>query len=104
MTDNVVQMQLNSVTARAVILEIIADSSRVFFTRHAEQRMVERDITRIQVFRCLEHGTFVEEPSRSANGNWQFRQEVMSAGTIVNVSAALDNDHKGNKIIVITVF
>ncbi len=74
------------------------------FTAHAEKRMRQRKITRTQVLRCLTHGHVIEGPSPSIKGNWEMKMEVMSAGEIVAVVAALEKDDSGNFAVIITVF
>lgn len=80
------------------------DSSRVIFTAHAEKRMRQRKITRTQVLRCLTHGHVIEGPAPSIKGNWEMKMEVMSAGEIVVVVAALEKDDSGNFAVIVTVF
>lgn len=97
-------MELTSERALQLLKQISINSGRIFFTRHASERMEERGITNVQVLRCLSHGIIVEEPHRSVKGNWQMTIECMSAGTVVTTGVALDNDKDGNNIIIITVF
>lgn len=102
--ENVLKMDLSPVSARRVLTELAADSSRVFFTAHAEERMRERIITRTQVLRCLRHGSITEGPARDPHGKWVVRMEVLSAGDVLRVVAALDNDGDGNLVLVITTY
>jgi len=76
----------------------------VIFTSHAEKRMCQRKITRTQVLRCLTHGLIVEGPAPSIKGNMEMKLEVMSAGEIITVVAALEKDESGNFAVIITVF
>ncbi|GMR17672.1 MAG: hypothetical protein BMS9Abin33_0065 [Gammaproteobacteria bacterium] len=100
---NIVEMELSASKAKKFLLEITENSSRVFFTRHAEKRMKQRKITRPQIIRCLQSGAITEGPARGISGNWEMRMEVLSVGDPVTVVAALDNDEQGNFVIVITV-
>lgn len=105
MTDeNVLQMDLTPPTARQLLAQLAADSGCVFFTSHAEERMQERGITRAQVLRCLRHGNIIEGPARDVHGKWVVTVEVLSAGEVVSVVAALDNDGNGNLVLVITTY
>lgn len=102
--ENVVKMDLSPAGARQLLAQLATDSSRVFFTDHAEDRMHERAITRAQVLRCLRHGTIVEGPARDTHGKWVMNMEVMSAGDVLRVVTALDNDGNGNLVLVITTY
>lgn len=101
---NVVELDLSPEHARRILNQIVTQSERVFFTSHAEERMAERQITRTQILRCLEHGTFTEGPYRDIKGNWKFTLETLSAGDPLAVVAALDKDNKGNYVVVITTY
>lgn len=57
-TSNVLQFGLNEITAKKILTDL-ADS-RIYFTEHAEDRMVERSITRKQILRCIKHGKIIE--------------------------------------------
>lgn len=101
---NVLELDLTPVLAKQILKEIIkADDGRVFFARHAEQRMVERRITRKQVC-CLKNGRFAEEPHRGPGGDWKMTLDSVSAGDVITVVAALDYDNERNITIVITTY
>lgn len=101
---NVLLMELTAHSALQVIKETIADSSRVFFSQHAKERMLERELTDRQVMRVLEHGRITEGPARAAKGNWIMTVEGISAGDRISVPVALDHDDaSGNYTIIITV-
>ena len=88
---------------KALLKALAQDGGRVFFTRHAEQRMIERDITRVQVLRCLQRGTFEEEPAQDPRGSWAMRIKLFTAGEYVRVAVAIDQDDDGNFAVIITV-
>jgi hypothetical protein len=87
---NVFHLRLSVAKAREILREVAKDSARVFFTPHAEKRMVKRKITRTQVIRCLASGQIKEGPARGIKGNWEVAVEAMSAGDVLHVAAALD--------------
>lgn len=89
--------------AKAILNDLASDGRRVFFTRHAEERMVEREITRMQVLRCLQVGSFEEEPARDARGSWAMRLRLFTAGEYIRVAVAIDQDQHGNLAVIITV-
>lgn len=81
-----------------------ADSERVFISRHAEERMIERRVTLTQVLQCLRVGVFVEGPTLDS-----FRQighkatmQHIYAGDLIQVALKLVEQGQGH-IIVITV-
>ena len=101
---NVLELDLTPVHAKRILEDVAQESGRVYFTNHAEERMIERNITRHQVLRCLKHGNIIEGPCRNINGNWQLSIHVFSAGENITVVAALNKDKSGNYIIVITAY
>lgn len=104
MAQNVILLNLSIPSALRILREVAADSSRVFFTHHAKQRMRERKISRSQVDRCLAKGSITEGPARDAKGNWKITLEIFTAGESVSVAVAIDYDSNGNFIVVVTVF
>lgn len=105
MATNVLRMELGPRSARKIVGEIAEDSSKVFFTHHAESRMVERRITRSQVLRCLRHGVVIEGPYRDTHGSWKLNMEVASAGSVITVVVVLDwRESIGDYAIVITTY
>lgn len=69
-------------------------SGRLFFSDHAEQRMIERAITRTQVRRVLHSGEVIGQPrwetdSRTNECGWKCGFRGISAGARVSVIAKL---------------
>ena len=87
--------------ALKLIREAAADSGRVYFTVHAEQRMRQRRTTRPQVIECLLKGRLTEGPAPDLHGNWTCRVERRVAGDAVGVAVAIERE---TSLIVITVF
>ena len=104
MIDNVTQLELTRRSALKIIRELAEDSSKVIITHHARERMQQRNITDIQIFRCLLHGNMQDSPYRDPRGSWKMKLENKSAGDVVKVVIALDCDSNGNYIVVITTF
>lgn len=94
----------NAAAAQAELRAIAQDSARVRFTEHARKRMRQRHITTMQVLRCLRFGTVVEGPAPTIQGNWELTVEVLSAGDVVRVAAAIDQDAQGHYVIIVTVY
>lgn len=101
---NVVAFDLSPAKAKEQIAEIAKNSGRVFFTDHAEERMIKRKITRKQVHCCLKHGVVIENPVRDLYGDWKVTLETLSAGDPITVVAVLRKDKKGELILVITSY
>ena len=101
---NVLHFDLSPVNAKRILKEIAKESSRVFFTDHAEKRMKERKIIRTQVLRCLQYGEFSEEPYLDIKGNWKFTIGTFSAGEHLTVVAAFERNERGDHVIVITAY
>jgi hypothetical protein len=78
-------------------------SGRVFFTRHAEERMVERGISRPDVLDCLASGFAIEEPAQMPKGSWRIRLAWFRAGKRISVVTELDEDANGEFAVVVTV-
>jgi len=77
-------------------------SSRVFFTRHAEQRMFERNISATDVLDCLGKGRIVEGPAQMPRGTWRMTVAWFRAGIEISVVAELDEDADGEFAVVVT--
>ncbi|QWT18761.1 DUF4258 domain-containing protein [Bacillus sp. NP157] len=71
-------------------------------TRHAEQRMVEREITLKQLLTCLRRGDLAESPRLDEHGNWKLVVEAYTAGDHLASIVALDT--RQPQAIVITTF
>ncbi len=80
------------------------DTSRVFMTSHAKQRMRQRKITPTQVYDCLRKGAITEPAHVNIHGHWQCTLMRRNAGDDVCVAAALERNDDGDWVAVITVF
>ena len=100
----VIPLNLNPASAQRIVRDLAKESARVRLTRHARERMAQRDITLTQLLTCLRSGRIAEGPARNVRGDWEFRMEGIAAGDRINVVAALTTDRNGNRIIVITVY
>ena len=77
------EFPLTPVTARKIVVDLAENHSRrVFFGKHARQRMAERNVTTRQVFEVLRsrQSFFTEEPHPTAKGSWKFNLQGFSAG------------------------
>lgn len=102
MAENVVPLTLTSAKALEIVRGVAADTSRVFFTPHAEQQMRRRRITRPQVLACLRQGRITEAPYwDNVHGTWPLTMERLTAGERVTVGLAIDLKVQ---VIIITAF
>jgi|AZIK01.1.fsa_nt_gi hypothetical protein len=86
----VVKLPLKLAQAKKILEDSAQDTRKLIFTTHAEQRMAQRGITRVDVIRVLSTGSIVEGPSMSAKGSWEMRVEGLSAGSYLTVAVAID--------------
>lgn len=66
--------RLRTDEAERVIREWAQDADRVTFTRHAFERVAERDygvLTTATVLRVLRKGQVIGDPERNEHGHWQ---------------------------------
>lgn len=97
-------LNLSVQSAQRLVREVVSDSSRVFFTKHARLRMRQRHIDRGQVVDVLTLGRVVEAPARQAAGDWLLKMVYVSKGDDVTVVVSLDQDAEGNLVAVVTVY
>lgn len=101
---DIARLDLNRVTIKPLIREVAETSKKVLFTRHVEERMIQKSITRAQIMRCLKHGHITEGPAQDMKGGWKFRVEVIAAGDSIKVVASLFINENNNNIVVITAY
>jgi hypothetical protein len=79
-------------------------SERVFISKHAEERMIERQVTLPQVLHCLRIGAFIEGPTLDSYQQIGYKatMQQICAGDLVQVALKLIEQGQGH-IIVITV-
>lgn len=91
----------------SIVLEqvrVLATQRKIAWTRHAEERMVERGIDRGMVRECLMGGAFTENPfipNRSGEVEYKFTMSSMVDGEQIVVAASLCPERK---VVVITLF
>ena len=60
------------------------------FTRHAQERMLERDIADVDVFRVLRAGYIDDEATPVQYGNWQYKVTLkIKGGRVAGVGAII---------------
>ena len=95
-------IRLSRTKATEIIRNAAQNSSLVFITNHALDRMEERGITATQINAVLGSGRIVEGPTADLmKGNWQCTVTGFAAGETLKLAIAIENDQNG--VIVITV-
>ncbi len=83
--------KLTKAMARTKVRAIAEDSSRVHLTKHATERMEEREITTRLVMTTLRKGTVLDVPQwDSINGDWKVCMVHRAAGAEIEVVTAID--------------
>ena len=65
------QFRMRSERAQELVRSIAIDTSRVIIGDHARRRMAEREISDIEVYRILQTGHVMEEPSQTDMKEWK---------------------------------
>lgn len=104
MHSNLLPFKLDDQSLRRLIREAAADTSRVWFVKHARQRMRERRITPAQVFDCLRRGNLTEPGFVNPRGHWQCTLMRRCAGDDIHAVVALERHENGDWVAVVTTF
>lgn len=82
---------------------VASDSSRVFITQHAQDRMGQRRVTDIEVIECLRRGSIQRPPKLNrATGDLKCRMEHFGPSRNIAVVVAL-NDLDPDLIVVTVI-
>jgi hypothetical protein len=65
------QFRMRPERAQEFIRSIAADTSKVIIGDHAKRRMEEREISTIEVYRILQTGHVMEEPTQTDRKEWK---------------------------------
>jgi len=98
----VLNFRLTDTAAKRLLAEVADSSANVIFTRHALERMRQRNITPAQVINCLKKGTITESPCLDHHGFWKLTLERYVSSENIGCSVAIDPARV--KGIVITAF
>ena len=92
--------QMSAPAALKLVREIAAVSGNIMVTAHARKRQLERQVSTLDIQRCLLKGVIVEGPFLNPQANWQMTMKRFAAGEELEVALALDLPAR---VIVITV-
>lgn len=90
--------------ARQWLREAAEGARRLLFTKHAEDRMRQRQIGRRQVLQVLRTGTFSEPLHQDVTGDWRCSVTGFHAGMHLTVGVVLKQKEGGAWVIVATAF
>ena len=68
-----IQFPMRHNEAQKIVRDRAADSSNVIIGDHAHQRMCERGISDIDVYRILREGEVEGEPTKTEQGEWKVK-------------------------------
>jgi hypothetical protein len=73
---------------------------------HAKERMVQRDISRTQIFRVLQSlsSVMTKAPCQGMAGGWKCEVEGFSAGVHITVILAIELPPEPGDVFIITVY
>ena len=77
---NVSPMRLTPAVAEKRIREAAKDSQNVILGNHARERMAERDIFDVDVFRTLRTGHVDDQPEKTEQGEWKCKATLKIRG------------------------
>ena len=77
---NVAVIRLTGARARELVRAIASNTANVQFTQHAVERMLERGIEDIDVYRVLRRGYIDDDPILLEDGKWQCKVTLKIKG------------------------
>ncbi|SAL10742.1 hypothetical protein AWB64_00318 [Caballeronia sordidicola] len=86
-----------------LIHEIAQNTINVIFTRHADEMMAARCITKAMVLETLRRGRIVRPPALTPSGHTKCRMEYDCGGDEIKVIAAV-TDMNATRTVVVTSF
>ncbi|MES3008982.1 MAG: DUF4258 domain-containing protein [Pseudomonadota bacterium] len=81
------------------------DKGGVKISQHAKQRMIERQVSIVQVLNVMKRNSsrMNEGPYQAANGDWKCEIEGSAAGAVIKLALAIRTSAPLEAVIVITV-
>lgn len=103
----IVEFPLTEMTARYIVNDLAENyTSRIRWSRHVKQRMLERGVTSRQILTLLKskHSVFREGPYQELNGDWKFNLKGLAAGKIIELTVVLKNHQDAPSLVLVTVW
>lgn len=101
MARNVVPFKMSIKIAEETIRRRAAVTSNVIFSTHAKERMEERDISSVDVYRILRGGIIMEDPACARAGEWKVKVSMRLRGS--RDASVVTIILKGEQLLVKTV-
>lgn len=89
---------------RQWLVEAAGGERRLLFSKHAEERMVQRKIGRRQVLQVLKGGAITEALHQAPGGDWRCNVSGFNAGQYLTVGVVLKQKQDGAWVIIATAF
>lgn len=97
-------MCLSTFEAKRKLREFAKDTGKIMLSKHARERMVERNISYKQILCCFEHGDITEGPYLNTRGDCKLNITVRTAGETITTTVAIRSCNNGDSSIVVTAF
>lgn len=104
---NVTEFPLSNKTAQQTIMDMACyHSEKIRFSTHAQQRMLERGVTTLEVLSIMKskHSQFTEAPHQTPKGSWKFNLRGCAAGNVTEVVIDLRRIETSPNAYIVTVF
>ncbi|WP_070967069.1 DUF4258 domain-containing protein [Vibrio sonorensis] len=102
----VAEFPLTPTTARRIVRDLATShTGRIKLSKHARQRMKQRDITILQVMNVLKSRSnrFQEPPFERPDGNWQMNIEGVASGSTLRIPLVLRRHEDDPTAFVLTL-
>lgn len=97
-------MCLTEIEARHKLREFALNTSKIKLSKHARERMTERNISLKQIICCFEYGDIIEGPYPDTRGDCMLNVKVRTAGEYITAIVVIKSEEDGDFSIVVTTF
>lgn len=94
--------RMSNVQLQNHIRRVSRDSSKVFFTTHAQERMLQRSVSDIQVLDCLRAGV-VQRPAEIDKASSFVKCRMEHFGSARNLAVIVGLDDQDPDLLIVTV-
>lgn len=102
MGDRISFARMSNLRLQAHIRHVAKDSSQVFFTRHAHDRMMQRAVSDIQVLECLRSG-LMQRPAQIDQFTGAVKCRMEHFGSARNLAVVVGLEDSNPDLLVVTV-
>lgn len=97
-------MNLTIAQARKKLKDFAVNTRNIKLTKHAKERMADREISLQQIVSCFKHGEIIEGPYLNTKGHMQLNVSARTAGEYLTVVAVFKENENGEIAIIVTAF